>query len=150
VPPAASRRTTGYGEHLRIIVNMDWTDFDDDDQTEIVLSLQTDHGRSTPTLWKTVLKSELKGKRNAHEDAILTQLRDVLAPETRVTIVADRGFGDTKLFQFLGEFGFHFVIRFNANMTVASASGEARPVGSSLRQSYSEWPSTRRARRSWR
>jgi hypothetical protein len=112
----------------RIIVNMDWTDFDDDDQTAIVLSLQTDHGRSTPLLWKTVLKSELKGKRNAHEDAILTQLRDVLAPETRVTIVADRGFGDTKLFQFLGELGFHFVIRFKANMTVTSASGEARPA----------------------
>ena len=48
----------------RIMVNMDWTDFDDDDQTVIVLSLQTDHGRSTPLLWKTVLKlSASSGKR---------------------------------------------------------------------------------------
>lgn len=64
----------------RIIVNMDWTDFDGDDQTAIVLSLQTDHGRSTPLLWMTVVKSELNGKRNAHEDAPLDQLGEVLAP----------------------------------------------------------------------
>ena len=33
---------------------MDWTDFDDDNQATIMLSLVTNHGRATPLLWLTV------------------------------------------------------------------------------------------------
>jgi hypothetical protein len=38
-------------------VNMDWTDFDDDGQAMLVLSLQTHHGRAMPLMWRTVLKA---------------------------------------------------------------------------------------------
>ena len=45
-----------------------------------------------------------------------------------MTILADRGFGDQKLFAFLGELGFGFVIRFRGNIRVTDATGEARPA----------------------
>ena len=43
-----------------------------------------------------------------------------------VTILADRGFGDVKLFAFLDELGFDGVIRFRGNIHVAAADGETR------------------------
>ena len=52
---------------------MDWTDFDADDQTTLALNLITNHGRATPLLWLTVLKDELKDKRNDYEDLCLAR-----------------------------------------------------------------------------
>ena len=38
---------------------MDWTDFDHDDQSTLVLSLVTGPGRAAPLLWLSVWKDEL-------------------------------------------------------------------------------------------
>ena len=43
-----------------------------------------------------------------------------------VTILADRGFGDVELFQFLESRGFQYVIRFRGNIHVSAADGETR------------------------
>jgi hypothetical protein len=51
------------GQRKTIVVAMDWTDFDADDQTTLALNLVTNHGRATPLLWLTVLKDELKDSR---------------------------------------------------------------------------------------
>jgi hypothetical protein len=88
------------GQRKSIVVAMDWTDFDADDQTTLALNLVTNHGRATPLLWLTVLKDELKDKRNDYEDACLARLAEVLPEDVAVTILADRGFGDTKLFAY--------------------------------------------------
>lgn len=117
------------GERTEIVVAMDWTDFDADDQSTLVLSLVTNHGRATPLLWLTVLKDELKDTRNDFEDACLARLADVLPEGVSVTILADRGFGDCKLFAFLKELGFGYVIRFRANIHVTAADGEKRLAG---------------------
>jgi len=45
-----------------------------------------------------------------------------------VTILADRGFADRKLFAFLTELGFGYVIRFRGNIQVTAATGETRPA----------------------
>jgi hypothetical protein len=45
--------------------------------------------------------------------------------EVRVTVLADRGFGDQKLYALLCELDFHFVIRFGGNIRV-TAAGETR------------------------
>jgi hypothetical protein len=37
-----------------ILVAMDWTDFDHDDQATLVLGLITGHGRAAPLLWLSV------------------------------------------------------------------------------------------------
>jgi len=117
------------GERREILVAMDWTDFDADDQSTLVLSLVTNHGRATPLLWLTVLKDELKDTRNDFEDACLARLSDVLPAGVKVTILADRGFGDCKLFAFLDKLGFGYVIRFRANIHVTAEDGEKRLAG---------------------
>ena len=43
-----------------------------------------------------------------------------------MTILADRGFGDVKLFEFLDGLGFRYVIRFRGNIHVSAADGETR------------------------
>jgi hypothetical protein len=114
------------GARTDIVVAMDWTDFDADGQTTLALNLITRHGRATPLLWLTVLKDELKDQRNDFEDACLARLAAVLPEGTHVTILADRGFGDHKLFEFLKDLGFDYVIRFRENTHVADEGGETR------------------------
>ena len=116
------------GNRPNILVAMDWTDFDHDDQATLVLSLVTGHGRAAPLLWLTVWKEELKNQRNMFEDGCLRRLSEVVPAGCRVTILADRGFGDQKLFAFMGELGFDYVIRFRGNIQVTDADGLIRPA----------------------
>ena len=116
------------GQRTSIVVAMDWTDFDADDQATLALSLVTNHGRATPLLWLSVLKDELKDQRNDFEDLCLARLAQVLPAGVAVTILADRGFGDTKLFDFLDTLGFAYVIRFRGNIHVSATDGETRPA----------------------
>src|SRR5271154_6538788 len=114
------------GPRKQIVVAMDWTDFDADDQTTLALNLVTRHGRATPLIWLTVSKDELEHRRNDYEDLYLSRLAEVLPEGVAVTILADRGFGDTKLFAFLDQLGFAYVIRFRGNIHVTAADGETR------------------------
>jgi len=115
------------GERPEIVVALDWTDFDQDNQATIALHLITKHGRATPLLWKSVVKSELKDWRNEHEDALLERFREVVPTTTKVTVLADRGFGDHKLYELLkDQLGFDFVIRFRGVIKVTDEKGETR------------------------
>ncbi len=116
------------GARKTIVVAMDWTDFDADDQATLALSLVTNHGRATPLLWLSVSKDELKDQRNDFEDLCLARLAQVLPEGVAVTILADRGFGDIKLFDFLDTLGFAYVIRFRGNIPVSTTDGETRPA----------------------
>jgi hypothetical protein len=114
-------------ERAEIFVNVDWTELEDSDQSLVVLGMQTGHGRSTPLVWKTITRSLLKGQRNDHEDELLGLLAVVLPEGLRVTVVADRGFADRKLFVFLKEeLGFDYLIRLRANIHVEAEGGEVR------------------------
>jgi Transposase DDE domain len=115
------------GERREIFVNFDWTDFEEADQSMVVLGMHTTHGRSTPLVWKTVTRSALKDQRNDHEDELLVGFAAVVPKHVRVTVVADRGFADSKLYNFLTEeLGFDYIIRFRGNMYVEDAAGERR------------------------
>ena len=114
------------GERREIVVAMDWTDFDADNQSTLALHLVTRHGRATPLLWLTVDKDELKNQRNDFEDLCLSRLKALLPEGVTATILADRGFGDVKLFEFLEGLGFQYVIRFRGNIHVSAADGETR------------------------
>jgi hypothetical protein len=117
------------GSRPKIVVAMDWTDFDSDNQATIMLSLVSKHGRSTPLLWLTVDKAMLRNHRNAYEYRVLVQLAEALPADVNVLIVADRGFGDQKLYQVLTkELKFDYLIRFRGNIAVTSAEGETRPA----------------------
>ena len=114
------------GASRDLVIAMDWTEFDADDQSTLVLSLVTRHGRAQPLLWLSVFKAELAGKRNDIEDSCLVRLKQSLPEGTKVTILADRGFGDVKLFGFLKELCFGYVIRFRGDTYVTAANGETR------------------------
>lgn len=115
------------GARKEIVVAMDWTDFDADKQATLQISLVTSHGRATPLLWKTVYKKNLKNKRNDYEDELLNRLKEVMPEDVKVTVLADRAFGDTKLYDFLRhDLGFDFVIRFRGNIQVTDSQGETR------------------------
>src|SRR6186713_133198 len=116
------------GPRKDVVVAMDWTDFDADGQATLALKLVTRHGRATPLVWLSVLKDELKDARNAYEDACLRRLAEVLPDGVRATLLADRGFADTKLFGFLGELGFDYVSRLKGNTKVGAADGTTCPA----------------------
>src|SRR4051794_32579474 len=88
----------------------------------------TGHGRAAALLWLSVWKNELKNQRSAYEDTCLQRLSELLPPGCRVTILADRGFGDQTLFAFLDRLGFGYVIRFRGNIHVTAADGQSKPA----------------------
>ena len=126
---AARRHWVPYvaGPRTNINVAMDWTDFDADGQATIMLSLLTRHGRATPLLWLTVDTATLQNHRNEYEYQVLVRLADALPSDIKVCIVADRGFGDQKLYRVLSEqLKFDYVIRFRGNIIVTARDGETR------------------------
>jgi len=114
------------GARLDVVVAMDWTDYDADGQATLALKLVTRHGRATPLVWLSVHKDDLKDARNDYEDASLRRLAEVLPDGVTATILA--GFADTKLFEFLTELGFGYVIRLKGNTKVSAADGTTHPA----------------------
>jgi len=110
-----------------ILVAMDWTEFEKDGHSTIMLSLLSSHGRSTPLVWQTVHKAALQGRRNDYEDQVLERLKQCLPAGVAVTVMADRGFCDQRLFEYLErELGFGYVIRMRGNINVTDTKGETR------------------------
>ncbi|MFY2558291.1 IS4 family transposase [Corallococcus terminator] len=115
-------------ERTEALVALDWTDFDADGHTTLVASLVTTHGRSTPLLWMTLQKSVLKGNRAEAEDTLLLHLKHCVPEGVKVTVLADRGFADSKLYALLGELGFDYVVRFRQDVRVETAQGQQQPA----------------------
>jgi hypothetical protein len=109
-----------------IVLALDWTDFDADDHTTLCAYVVTCHGRATPLAWKTVEKSELAGRRTAEEHALIERLDRWLPPQLEVEVLADRGFGDQKLYEKFATLGWHYTVRFRGCILVESSTGEVR------------------------
>ena len=116
------------GGRSEAVVALDWTDFDKDNQSTIAIHLVTSHGRATPLVWRTVVKSEMKGWRNAHEDDLIERLLEVVPPGLKVTLLADRGFGDQKLFDLLRRWECDYIIRFREVIAVTDEAGTRKPA----------------------
>ena len=114
------------GARKEIVIALDWTDFEKDDHTTLCAYVVTRHGRATPLVWKTVKKSTLKGTRNDHEYELVEWLHEALAADVDIVLLADRGFGDQKLYELLQTLGWDFVIRFRGRISVQNAAGETR------------------------
>lgn len=117
------------GQRSEAVVALDWTDFDADGQTTLVASLVASHGRTTPLVWHTVEKAALEGMRNETEDFVLQRLREVVPQEVRLTILADRGFGDQKFYALLEQLKFDYVVRFRQCIQVMDEKGEKKSAG---------------------
>ena len=73
-------------------------------------------------------KSTLEGKRNDHEYRLIERRHARLEVDVKITMLADRGFGDQKLYRLLETLGLDFVIRFRGNIKVESSEGERKPA----------------------
>jgi len=110
-----------------IVVALDWTEYADDGHSRIVVSLISEHGRAIPLIWRTHRTKTLKKKRNDYEDDVLDMLARLLPPGVNVTVLADRGFGDTKFYEHLrDDLEWDFIIRFREVIYVAADGGPAR------------------------
>jgi hypothetical protein len=116
------------GVRKEIVVALDWTEFDADDHATLACYLITSHGRATPLLWMTVKKSELKDQRNAHEYRVIERLHACLDAGVKIIVLADRAFGDHKLYRFLETLGWDYVIRFRGVIQLENAAGERKPA----------------------
>jgi hypothetical protein len=116
------------GDRAEVVFAMDWTEFDKDNHSTLAIYLVTTHGRATPVLWKTYDKSSLKNHRNSYEAKLLARLQKYLPAATKVTILADRGFGYVDLYRVLNKLKFNYVIRFKSGTKVYSKDGVVRPA----------------------
>lgn len=116
------------GDRKEIVVALDWTEFDSDKQATICLYLVTSHGRATPLVWKSVEKSTLEGKRNSYETEAIDHLGAALPGDVKVTVLADRGFGDQKRYDHLAFIGWDYVIRFREGILVTDTTGCTKPA----------------------
>lgn len=117
------------GARREIVAVIDWSDYANSGHSKIAISLVTRHGRATPLVWLTVHTSKLKKRRASYEQRVLRMLKWALPEGVRVTILADRGFGDAALYeQMVDLLRFDFVIRFRGCIHVMNAEGESRPA----------------------
>ena len=121
------------GDRTEIVVALDWTDYDADGQATVTLAMDKGQGRAVPLLWRTVKKAELKGQRNRIEDELLTRFHEKVPHGVRVTVTADRGFADQKLFAFVETLGFDYVIRLRKTMVIYNAKLQGGQASTWLR-----------------
>jgi hypothetical protein len=121
------------GVRTALIIALDWTEFDDDDHVTLCAYAVTRHGRATPLMWRTHKKSDLEGHRTAWEHELVEELHRAIAPSVDITLLADRGFGDQKLYELLTLLGWDYVIRFRGCILVENTDGESRAASEWVR-----------------
>jgi hypothetical protein len=116
------------GKRPEIVVAIDWTEYAPDGHSTLAVSMIADHGRATPLVWRTVASKKLNGRRSKLEQSIIKQFRGMVPTSTKVTVLADRGFGNTALFQLIEQVGFSYVIRIRDCIWIESADGSGFPA----------------------
>lgn len=109
-----------------VVIALDWTTFDQDKHQMLAAYLVTNHGRARPLFWKTFTQSEYESAYYECLESALKKLRELIPRQTRVTILADRGFGHVRFFEFLATLEFDFVIRIPSNIKVTDHDGEVK------------------------
>jgi hypothetical protein len=117
------------GTRRRALVTFDWTEFDADDHSTLVVSLvAAETRRAIPLLWRTVYKSKLKGNQRRHERELLSTLRRLVPKKVHLVVLSDRGFGDVALYRHMAKLQMDFITRFRPNIGVAY-QGEVQDAG---------------------
>jgi hypothetical protein len=115
------------GNRPEAIVILDWTEFRKDQHSTLVASMVTEHGRATPLIWRTEYTYQLKDRKNDIQYEFIESLWAFIPKDSKLTLLADRGFGDQKLYRFLEERGIQYVIRFGKGIKVLP-KGKRKPV----------------------
>lgn len=129
-------------DHI-VPVAMDWTTLPGDIQC-LMIAIPF-KGRAIPLLWHIIFHSQIKDSQNAIEERLLTRLVNLVkeaAPEKKLLITADRGFGRAALFQFLLKKSVLFVIRVKGDVLVTTQTGKRMLLserGKTLKNNESVW-----------
>jgi len=130
--------------HERIIpVAIDWTTLPGNIQC-LMLAIPF-HGRAIPLIWSIVLHSQIKDSQNLIEERLLARLINLvkeIAPDKKLLLTADRGFGRATLFQFLQKKQVLFVIRVKSDVTITTKQGKRillRKRGKTLKENKPVW-----------
>lgn len=116
-------------QRTEIVLSLDWTEFPTHGHSCIAINLVTSHGRATPLVWKTVESSTLKRRQIHYEQDLLSLVARLLPQHVNVVLLADRGFGNVRLYRFLEtKLGWDFVIRFKSDIFVENCAKEERLV----------------------
>jgi hypothetical protein len=128
---------TVVGSARTVYLTLDWTDPKTKDQRFQILSIHVRaHGRALPIAWITVAKTDLKNQMRRYEEALCTQVADLLPATCHPILLADRGFATGQFFRFLDALGWDWIIRSKGNIwvqwndrwTPLSLLGKARPL----------------------
>jgi len=111
----------------RVVVAIDWTDFDADGQSVIAVHAIGNKGRATPLVWETVEKRKLKANRNRLETLVIERLHEAVPEDVEIIVLADRGFGDVERYAQLDDLGWYYVIRFRGAVRMSVAGEELAP-----------------------
>jgi hypothetical protein len=116
-------------QRTEIVVSLDWTEFPEHGHSCIAINLVTNHGRATPLAWRTVRSDTLKRRQIHYEQDLIALVSRLLPKSVNVVLLADRGFGNVRLYKFLEtELDWDFVIRFKSDIFVENHAGEERLV----------------------
>lgn len=106
------------GARKEVKIALDWTDYSNDKQITLSAKLITSHGRATPLAWKTYPTTNLKGRMKGYECEFIDSLARAIPSDVAIELLADRGFGDQKLYEILDLLGWDYTIRFRQNTFV--------------------------------
>jgi hypothetical protein len=100
-------RRSWSGRRKELVVALDWTEFDADDHATLAGYLMTSAwSGNAADLADGARRRRWKGKRNGYEYRLIERLHEcVAAGRPSITVLADRGFGDQKLYRLLEALG---------------------------------------------
>jgi len=96
------------GPLLPLVVLMDWTE--EHDQFVLLFSVKW-RKRSLPFYWYSAGKKEFYRSQNSIEYTAIRLIQSWVPEGQRMTLIADRGFARSRLFQMLKKLGIDFIVR---------------------------------------
>ena len=103
----------------KLLVSIDWVDIR---QLHCLVLAARLRGRALPLLWAVYRDQELLRSRNNLEYGLLRLLRTMVPQQTRVVILADRGFGRAEMARECQKLGFDYILRIRPEVYVRHRS----------------------------
>lgn len=106
-----------------LMVGLDWTKVRG---VHVLMAAVIIKGRAIPLCWGSYADKTLGKSQNALEEALLLALKNMLGPEVKVMVLADRGFGRTELGRFCQRYHLDYIIRIQSKVWVKFDGQSAR------------------------
>ena len=115
------------------VVLLVWMRFARNGHDTIMVSLLSGHVWATQPIWRTEQASPLKGNRRRYEHKLVRVLAEEMRARVKVTVVADRGFGNGPGMQCMSDqLRFEYILPVRGNILATSPKGERRRAAESV------------------